>query len=35
MRQQLPQVREHLARFGDDLPGEIRSQLEDLERRLG
>jgi phosphoenolpyruvate carboxykinase (GTP) len=35
LRQQLPQVREHLARFGDDLPQEIRGQLEELERRLG
>jgi phosphoenolpyruvate carboxykinase (GTP) len=35
LRQQLPQVREHLARFGDDLPAEIRAQLEDLESRLG
>jgi phosphoenolpyruvate carboxykinase (GTP) len=34
LRQQLPQVREHLARFGDDLPQEIRGQLEELERRL-
>jgi phosphoenolpyruvate carboxykinase (GTP) len=34
MRQQLPQVREHLARFGDDLPAEIRAQFEELERRL-
>jgi phosphoenolpyruvate carboxykinase (GTP) len=32
---QLPQVREHLARFGDRLPAEIRSQLEALEERLG
>jgi phosphoenolpyruvate carboxykinase (GTP) len=35
LRQQLPQVREHLARFGDELPGEIRAQFEELERRLG
>jgi phosphoenolpyruvate carboxykinase (GTP) len=34
LRQQLPQVREHLARFGDDLPAGIRGQLEDLESRL-
>ena len=33
-RAQLPQVTEHLATFGDDLPAEIREQLEALERRL-
>ena len=32
---QLPQVEEHLARFGDRLPGEIRAQLEALKQRLG
>ena len=31
VREQLPQVREFLAKFGDDLPAEIRSQLEALE----
>jgi phosphoenolpyruvate carboxykinase (GTP) len=31
---QLPQVREHLARFGDRLPDELRSQLTALEERL-
>jgi phosphoenolpyruvate carboxykinase (GTP) len=31
---QLPQVREHLARFGDHLPHELRSQLEQLQQRL-
>jgi phosphoenolpyruvate carboxykinase (GTP) len=31
---QLPQVKEHLAKFGDQLPAQIRSQLEDLEQRL-
>ena len=34
-RQQLPQVREHLARFGDDLPAAISAQLDALEGRLG
>jgi phosphoenolpyruvate carboxykinase (GTP) len=34
-RQQLPQVREHLARFGDDLPAEIRAQFDQLEGGLG
>jgi phosphoenolpyruvate carboxykinase (GTP) len=34
LRDQLPQVKEHLARFGDRLPGEIHSQLEALKQRL-
>ena len=29
-----PQVREHLAKFGDTLPDELREQLEALEERL-
>jgi phosphoenolpyruvate carboxykinase (GTP) len=33
-RAQLPQVHEHFARFGDDLPQELRDQLAALERRL-
>ncbi len=33
-RAQLPQVREHFARFGDRLPGELHEQLAALERRL-
>jgi len=32
--QQLPQVEEHLARFGDRLPAELRAQLEALKQRL-
>jgi phosphoenolpyruvate carboxykinase (GTP) len=32
--EQLPQVEEHLARFGDRLPGELRAQLEALRARL-
>jgi phosphoenolpyruvate carboxykinase (GTP) len=32
--QQLPQLEEHLARFGDRLPDEIRAQLESLKQRL-
>jgi phosphoenolpyruvate carboxykinase (GTP) len=32
---QLPQVEEHLARFGDTLPDELHEQLEALKRRLG
>jgi phosphoenolpyruvate carboxykinase (GTP) len=35
VKEQLPQVREHLARFGDQLPQELSGQLEALERRLG
>jgi phosphoenolpyruvate carboxykinase (GTP) len=35
LRAQLPQVEEHLARFGDDLPDEISAQLEALKGRLG
>jgi phosphoenolpyruvate carboxykinase (GTP) len=31
---QLPQVREHYARFGERLPAELTAQLEALERRL-
>ncbi len=34
-RQQLPQVKEHLAKFGDSLPAEVGAQLEALEQRLG
>jgi phosphoenolpyruvate carboxykinase (GTP) len=35
VKQQLPQVKEHLAKFGDKLPEQIAAQLEALERRLG
>jgi phosphoenolpyruvate carboxykinase (GTP) len=35
VREQLAQVKEHLARFGDRLPDELREQLEALERRVG
>jgi phosphoenolpyruvate carboxykinase (GTP) len=31
---QLPQVREHFARFGDELPAELQQQFEALEQRL-
>jgi phosphoenolpyruvate carboxykinase (GTP) len=34
LRAQLPQVEEHLAQFGDDLPDEIRRQLDALKQRL-
>jgi phosphoenolpyruvate carboxykinase (GTP) len=32
---QLPQIREHYAKFGNRLPDELRRQLETLERHLG
>ena len=35
VRGQLPQLQEHLARFGDKLPAELKQQLEALEARLG
>ena len=35
LRAELPQVEEHLARFGDRLPDEIRAQLEKLKTELG
>jgi phosphoenolpyruvate carboxykinase (GTP) len=35
LREQLPQLEEHLAIFGDRLPKEIRTQFEALEQRLG
>ncbi|HXF00006.1 MAG TPA: phosphoenolpyruvate carboxykinase (GTP) [Solirubrobacterales bacterium] len=34
LREQLPQVKEHLARFGDRLPDEVQAQLAALERRV-
>jgi phosphoenolpyruvate carboxykinase (GTP) len=34
LKAELPQVEEHLARFGDDLPSAVRSQLEALKSRL-
>jgi phosphoenolpyruvate carboxykinase (GTP) len=34
LRAQMPQLEEHLARFGDDLPVEIQAQLEALKERL-
>jgi phosphoenolpyruvate carboxykinase (GTP) len=33
-KQQLPQVKEHLDRFGDQLPQQLRDQLASLEGRL-
>ena len=32
LREQLPQMKEHLARFGDRLPAEVQEQLDALER---
>jgi phosphoenolpyruvate carboxykinase (GTP) len=34
VKAELPQVHEHFAKFGDDLPQELRAQLEALEGRL-
>jgi phosphoenolpyruvate carboxykinase (GTP) len=33
-KQQLPQMHEHYAEFGEKLPEELRAQLQELERRL-
>jgi phosphoenolpyruvate carboxykinase (GTP) len=33
-KRQLPQVRQHFAQFGDDLPPQLRTQLDALEARL-
>jgi phosphoenolpyruvate carboxykinase (GTP) len=35
IREQLPQVEEHLARFGDRVPAELNAQLDALKQRLG
>ena len=35
VRKQIPQIEEHLAKFGDDLPSEIEDQLQALKDRLG
>jgi phosphoenolpyruvate carboxykinase (GTP) len=35
LRDELPQVREHLEKFGDALPAELWSQFDALEQRLG
>ena len=34
LRAQVPQMRQHLATFGDRLPAEVRGQMEALEERL-
>jgi phosphoenolpyruvate carboxykinase (GTP) len=34
LKEQLPQVEEHLARFGDNLPDPVRAQFESLKERL-
>jgi phosphoenolpyruvate carboxykinase (GTP) len=34
VREQLPQVKEHFAQFGDKLPAQLAQQLDGLERRL-
>jgi phosphoenolpyruvate carboxykinase (GTP) len=35
VKAELPQVREHLEKFGSDLPGTLRDELSKLEARLG
>jgi phosphoenolpyruvate carboxykinase (GTP) len=35
VEEQLPQIREHFARFGEHLPEQLDEQLKALERRLG
>ena len=35
VRSELPQIAEHLDRFGDDLPAPVRAQFEALRTRLG
>jgi phosphoenolpyruvate carboxykinase (GTP) len=35
LRAQVPQMRQHLATFGDRLPAEVRAQMDALEERLG
>ena len=34
LREELPQIEEHLARFGDRLPQPVRDQLDELKRNL-
>jgi phosphoenolpyruvate carboxykinase (GTP) len=34
VKAEMPQVHEHLARFGEHLPAQLRAQLEALEQRL-
>jgi phosphoenolpyruvate carboxykinase (GTP) len=34
-REQLPQMHEHYAKFGDRLPSELRAEFDALQRRLG
>ena len=34
LKSEIEQVKEHLAKFGDDLPDEVSAQLEKLEARL-
>ncbi len=33
-RQAIPQIREHYARFGDDIPASLQLAVDTLERRL-
>ena len=34
LREELPQIEEHLAQFGDRLPQPVRDQLEALKQKL-
>jgi len=34
LKEEMPQLREHLAKFGDRLPEPIRRHFEDLESKL-
>jgi phosphoenolpyruvate carboxykinase (GTP) len=34
LKSEIEQVKEHLAKFGDDLPAEVTAQLEQVEARL-
>jgi phosphoenolpyruvate carboxykinase (GTP) len=34
-REELPSMHEHFAKFGDQLPGELREQLDTLEAKVG
>ena len=34
LRDQIPQMQQHFAQFGDRLPDRIRAQMQDLEKRL-
>jgi GTP-dependent phosphoenolpyruvate carboxykinase len=35
LREQIPQMKQHFAQFGDRLPDQIRRQMDALEEQLG